>query len=199
MSNPPKSPHILLADDHAAIRMGVRALALYLWPEARIVEVSDGQALRQELSSRLWDLVVLDQSMPGCNGLDALASLALRPHALVYTMHESRQVLSKAREAGALGLVTKSSGPGHLEHALVRVMAGKECFPEDGDSELDKLSVREREVLEALLEGLGPKDISIRLAVTSSSVQTHITRLLAKLELATTRDLFRWAAARGVL
>ncbi|MEN9355785.1 MAG: hypothetical protein RL318_3110 [Fibrobacterota bacterium] len=192
-------PNILLADDHAAIRMGVRALALYLWPSARVVEVSDGLALAKELSARAWDLVVLDQSMPGCSGLEALTSLAVRPKVLVYTMHDSPEVVRKARDAGALGLVTKASGPGLLEHALVAVMAGDPCFPEEVGSELDQLSQREREVLDALLEGLGPKDIAVRLCVTPSSVQTHIARLLTKLDLKSTRDLFRWAAVRGRL
>lgn len=195
----PQPLHILLADDHAAIRMGVRALVLSLWPEVRVVEVSDGQTLAKELSSRPWDLVVLDQTMPGGSGLDSLSGLSALPRVLVYTMHDSPEMLRKAREAGALGLVTKASDPGRLEHALATVMLGRPCFPEEKDSDLDRLSQREREVLDALLEGLGPKDIAARLEVTSSSVQTHIARLLAKLGLKTTRDLFRWAAARGAL
>jgi len=191
--------HILLADDHAAIRMGVRALVQSLWPLVVVVEVSDGVSLAKELQARQWDLVVLDQTMPGCNGLDALGVLNFLPNALVYTMHESPELLQKARDVGVLGVVTKSSDPGILEQAIVTVAAGRHWISEGGVSELDQLSQREREVLDALLEGLGPKEISVRLAVSASSVQTHITRLMSKLDLKSTRDLFRWAASRGAL
>jgi DNA-binding NarL/FixJ family response regulator len=190
---------VLLADDHAAIRMGVRALVASLWPEARVVEVSDGISLQKELSARRWGLVVLDQSMPGANGLDSLKRVPTSAPVLVYTMHETPELVGKVREAGAKGFVSKSSGPEVLEKAMVALVLGDQWFPEKVGSTLDALSPRERLVMEGLLEGLGPKEIGVRLSISASSVQTHTTRLLAKLDLRSTRDLFRWAASKGGL
>jgi DNA-binding NarL/FixJ family response regulator len=194
-----KTRYILLADDHAAIRMGVRSLVLGLWPDAIVVEVSDGISLGRELSARDWSLVVLDQTMPGANGLEVLARLSTKPPVLVYTMHDSPEIVRKAREAGASGFVTKSCDPSVLEKAVLEVAAGGTWFTQSNDSGLEQLSQREREVLDALLEGLGPKEIGVRLSISASSVQTHVTRLLAKLGLKSTRELFRWAASRGHL
>jgi len=190
---------ILLADDHAAIRMGVRAMVLGIWPEARVVEVSDGASLRRELSSRAWDLAVVDQTMPGINGLEAVAQMARLPPVLLYTMHESREVVQAARVAGARGFVSKSSDPAVLEQALRAVAGGGTWFPFATAVSGPAFSEREREVLDLLLEGLGPKEIGVRLSISASSVQTHTTRLLAKLDLRSTRELFRWAARRGRL
>ena len=194
-----KALHILLADDHAAIRMGVRSMVLGLWPDAIVVEVSDGISLRQELTSSDWGLVVLDQTMPGANGMEVLAKLSTKPPVLLYTMHDSPEIVRKAREAGASGFVTKSCDPSVLEKAALEVAAGRTWFALADNSSFEQLSQREREVLEALLEGLGPKEIGVKLSISASSVQTHVTRLLAKLELKSTRDLFRWAASRGRL
>jgi len=191
--------HILLADDHAAIRMGVRSLVLGLWPDAVVVEVADGISVGRELSSRAWELVVLDQTMPGANGMEVLASLRDKPPVLVYTMHDSPEIVRRAREAGASGFVTKSCDPSVLEKAVQEVVAGRTWFAKANESGVEQLSLREREVLDALLEGLGPKEIGVKLSISASSVQTHVTRLLAKLELKSTRELFRWAAARGAL
>ena len=190
---------ILLADDHAAIRMGVRAMVLGLWPEARVVEVSDGISLGRELRSRAWSLVVVDQTMPGASGLEMLSRCAPVPPTVVYTMHESRDVIRAARVVGASGFVSKSSDPSVLENAMKAVAEGRTWFPRDpGIAELN-LSPREREVMELLLKGMGPKEVAARLDISASSVQTHIARILSKLHLGSTRDLFRWAAARGLL
>ncbi len=190
---------ILLADDHSAIRMGVRALVNGLWPQARVVEVSDGTSLQKELAARDWDLVVMDQTMPGSNGLDVLKNTGTQAPVLVYTMHEAPELVLKAREAGAKGFVNKSSEPEVLENALMALVQGKEWFPRIQCTPLDFLSQREGDVLNGLLEGLGPKEIGVRLSISASSVQTHTTRLLAKLDLRSTRDLMRWAASKGGL
>jgi DNA-binding NarL/FixJ family response regulator len=191
--------NVLLADDHAAVRMGLRALIAGRWPQARIVEVSDGAALARELAERAWDLVVFDQTMPGGSGLEALESAAAAVPAIVFTMHESPELVQRAREAGVRGFVAKSSEPEVLEHALDTVVEGGTWFPRSSDSALEHLSSREREVLDGLLEGLGPKELGVKLDVSASSVQTHTTRLLAKLGLKSSRELFRWAAHRGGL
>lgn len=195
----PDHPHILLADDHAAIRMGVRAMILGLWPDARVVEVSDGITFGRELSSRAWALVVVDQTMPGATGLEALAQAAAVPPVLVYTMHESREIVFAAKQAGAAGFVSKASDPAVLEEAVKAVAGGGTWFPPVFDASEVSFSEREREVLDLLLQGMGPKEVAARLDISASSVQTHITRLLSKLGLKSTRELFRWAATKGRL
>lgn len=191
-------PDILLADDHAAIRMGLRGLVLQIWPGSRVVEVSDGATLAKELLARSWNLVVVDQTLPGATGLDILAEHGRSVPALVYTMHESPEIVRKARAAGAKGFVSKTSDPAVLEAALREVIAGREAFPPGSGGE-DGLSQREREVMALLLAGKGPKEVAFHLDISQSSVQTHTTRLLKKLGLSGTRELFRWAASRGTL
>jgi len=195
--NPPLQ--ILLADDHAVVRMGVRAMVSGIWPDAHIVEVSDGVAFGRELSSRRWSLVVVDQTMPGASGLEVLARAATAPSVLVYTMHESREVVLGAKRAGAAGFVSKASDPATLEKALRAVIEGRTWFPPVYEDSEVSFSERERQVLDLLLQGMGPKEVAVRMDISASSVQTHATRLLAKLGLKSTRELFRWAATKGRL
>ena len=196
----PTSPEaILVADDHAAIRMGVRAMLLDMWPSVRVVEVSDGISFQRELTSRRWDLVVVDQTMPGEHGLDVIEKVVLQAPVLIYTMHESPEIVHRARDSGASGFVCKSSEPGVLEEAIRTVLRGDFWFPRTDLSGLALLSLREREVMDGLLKGMGPKELGKQLDISASSVQTHTGRLLAKLGLGSTRELFRWAATRGSL
>ncbi|MCB9497007.1 MAG: response regulator transcription factor [Fibrobacteria bacterium] len=192
-------PAILLADDHHAMLLGIRTLVGILRPEAFVVEVSDAQSLRERLLERRWDLVVMDQTFPGENGLDVLESVGLDQPVLVHTMHNSPEILRRSRAAGAWGFVSKSSDPEVLERAMVRILSGEKDFSGADPFGTDLFSTREREVMDLLLEGKGPKDIARTLEISQSSVQTHTGRLLRKIGLTGVRELFRWAAARGTL
>ena len=200
---------LLLADDHAIVRSGLKQL-FSLAPDLRVVgEAMDGAGLMEALRAQMPDLVLLDINMPGVSGPDLIARI--RSHwpalpLLVLSMHNEPQVAARVLKAGASGYVTKDSDMDVLLAAIRRVAGGgRFIVPElaerlvfDVTLNIDQLphsllSERELEVFKLLVAGMGVNDIATQLCISNKTVSTHKTRLMEKMNLVSTAGLVRYA------
>jgi two-component system response regulator NreC len=207
---------ILLADDHAMFRAGLRAL---LEAEGRfevIGEVSNGDEAVDQVRIQKPDVVVMDLSMPGTNGLDAtrrIAALGLPTRVLVLTVHAEEEYLVPVVEAGASGYLTKTSADTDLIEAIKVVARGEVYLPPkattlllrqykaaDGDDpSLKDLSSREQEVLALTAEGFSSREIGEKLFISPKTVDTYRARIMEKLGLHHRSELVRFALKVGLL
>jgi DNA-binding NarL/FixJ family response regulator len=207
---------VLLADDHAIVREGLKAL-INSQPDLVVVgEAADGPtavALTAELDP---DVVVMDISMPGLTGAQATTQLrAARPDrkVLVLTVHEDKGYMRLLLEAGAAGYVLKRAAAAELIQAIRAVAAGQTYLdPVLAGSVVDHLvrpavavgpsvdlSEREAEVMRLIALGYSNKEIAVQLKVSVKTVETYKTRSMEKLHIRSRVDIVRYAARRGWL
>ncbi len=209
---------ILLVDDHAVLRAGLKAL-LDAEDDLRVVgEAGTGEEAIEKVKLMKPDVVVMDLSMPGIGGLEAtkkIAELALGTKVLVLTVHAEEEYLLPVLEAGGSGYVTKTSADMDLIQAI-RTVARDEVFlypsatrlllrrykqaEEDRkESPLALLSEREREVLAQTAEGYSSAEIGKRLFISPKTVDTYRSRIMEKLKLNHRSELVRFALRTGLL
>jgi two-component system response regulator NreC len=211
--------NVLLADDHAVLRAGIRSL-LESDPAAN-VQVVDEAATGDEAVDKVHrlkpDVVVMDLSMPGSGGLEAtrrIAALGLDTKVLVLTMHGEEEYLVPVLEAGASGYLTKTTADAKLVEAIHAVARGEVYLPpqatklllreykaqgDSGSEELHKLSTREQEVLALTAEGFSSKEIGEKLFISPKTVDTYRSRIMDKLGLSHRSELVRFALKVGLL
>lgn len=210
-----KKHRILLADDHTILREGLKSLILSQSDMTVVGEASDGIEAFDQARQLKPDVVVIDITMPRCDGL--LATTKIREalpqtQVIVLTVHEDLEYLRQICAAGASAYVLKRSASEILIHAIRMVMAGKNYVdPEmheqllsnfgtwSGTATKSKLSVREIQVLRLLAWGKTHKDVACDMTLSPKTVQTYRTRLMKKLGLKTREGLVRYAARRGWL
>ncbi len=209
---------VLIADDHTIVRFGVRQL-LQSEPDIDVVgEALDGLQAVALAESLQPDVVLMDVGMPGLNGLEATRAIKARFPAiqiLVLTMHRSDEYFFELLKAGASGYVLKSAQTNDLTGAL-RAVARGEVFlhPVMARQLLSEyltrlhdpagpgepaLTAREKEILHLLAEGYSTKEIAERLVISSSTVHSHHTNLMKKLNLSTRHELIQYARQRGII
>jgi two-component system response regulator NreC len=213
----PDKIRVLLADDHAVLRGGLRAL-LGLEPDMDVVgEVSTGEEAVERVRALRPHVVVMDLAMPGMGGMEAtrqVTALNLGTRVLILTSHAEEEYLLPVLEAGASGYVQKTSADRDLILA-VRTVARDEVFlypsatrlllrgyktAGHGDNDpLHDLSEREREVLKLTAEGYGSGEIGKKLFLSPKTVDTYRSRLMQKLGLTHRAELVRFALETGVL
>jgi DNA-binding NarL/FixJ family response regulator len=205
---------VLLVDDHAVVRAGYRLL-LQSAPEIEVVAEADSGELGCRLFAELApDVVVMDLSLPGIGGLEAIRRIVQRDakaKVLVFSMHEDTLFVEQALAAGARGYVTKSSAPHVLVAAVKQIAAGGQPLAADvaqrlkfargrgGNSPLKELSTREFEIFCLLAEGLSSAEIAKRLSLSHKTVANYGTQLKAKLGVGTVAELTRLAIRHGVV
>lgn len=208
-----KTIRLLLADDHAIVREGLKRL-LALDEGILVVgeAVNGGQVLEMAARSDI-DVIMLDMSMPGLSGTDLIGRLRARDHGipiLVLTMHDEPQIAKRALRAGAAGYLTKDSDPEHLLEAIRRVAGGRRyilpalaeqmVFEPDEEATLHvRLSDRELQILPMLARGVSLNDIADQLAISSKTVSTHKARLMQKMGFQCNAELIRYAMENGLL
>lgn len=210
---------ILLADDHAILRTGLK-LMLSNVPNLEVVaEATDGATALQLTEAHRPDLVIMDITMPGMNGIEATYELKRRlpsTRILMLTMHENEEMLFRTVQAGAAGYVLKKSADSELLDAIHQVMAGETFLrPEmakqvirdyldrvDAGEEaqsFETLTEREQEVLKFLAEGLTNKQVAEKLVLSIRTVETHRMRIMDKLGLKGRAALVAYAKRRGLV
>jgi DNA-binding NarL/FixJ family response regulator len=208
---------VVIVDDHAIFRAGVRAEL------EGLVEVlgdvgSVEEAVRMALEQKP-DVVLLDVHMPGGGGVEVIRRVAESAPAqrfLALSVSDAAEDVIAVVRAGARGYVTKTiSGP-DLADAIERVRDGDAVFSPrlagfvldafsgqiteaEADPELDQLTLREREVLRLIARGYMYKEIAQRLGISAKTVEAHVSAVLRKLQLSSRHELSRWAAARRML
>ncbi len=209
---------VLLADDHAVLRAGLRAL-LAGEPDMEVVgEAEDGEDAIVQAERLKPDVVVLDIAMPRLNGLDAIRrirQLGLPVKVLVLTMHAEEQYLLQVLRAGGSGYVLKASADTELMEAIRTVHRGDAfLYPSatalllkdyrghiDGaDSDhYEDLSDREREVLALTAAGYTNQEIADKLIISAKTVDTYRSRIMEKLNLHHRSELVKFALRHGLL
>jgi two-component system, NarL family, invasion response regulator UvrY len=204
---------VLLVDDHAVVREGYRRLLERQDDIVVIGEAADAAEAYALLMSLDPQVVVMDITLPGTNGIEALRRmLASKPgtRALIFSMHEDVIFARRALQAGALGYVTKASAPSVLVEAIRMVAAGKRYLSASIAQKLalrdvaldrsaaDGLSAREFEVLRLLAQGLTVKVIALTMGLHSKTVANHQSAIKQKLGAETAIQLLRVAEELGI-
>lgn len=207
---------ILLVDDHTVVRSGVRRLLADAIAGTEFGEASSGQQGAELALGEAWDLVILDISLPGRNGLEALKQIATakpRLPILVMTMHSEDQYAIRAFRLGASGYLTKdcaaaeliaavrklSEGGKYVTPALAETLLGSLSAGDASERPLhEQLSDRELEVLRLMAIGKTVTQIAAELHLSEKTISTYRTRTLAKLEMSTTAELVRYAIRAGL-
>lgn len=214
-------PTVVLVDDHALFRAGVRAELDGL---VEIVgEAGDVDAAVREIVERAPDVVLLDVHLPGGGGVEILRRLATEaPDAkcLALSVSDDPEDVIAVIRAGARGYVTKTISPVELADAVRRVQDDDAVFSPrlagfvldafssgapsapttaEADADLDQLTPREREVLRHIARGYLYKEIAQRLGISVKTVEAHVSAVLRKLQLSTRHELSRWAAERRLV
>jgi two-component system response regulator NreC len=209
---------VLLADDHAVLRAGLRAL-LGVEPDMEVVgEAENGEEAVRKTAELRPDVLVLDIAMPRLNGLDVIRTLrgqGIPSKVLVLTMHDEEQYLLQVLRAGGSGYVLKASADTALMEAIRTVYRGEAfLFPaatarlledyrdrraDDGNDGFDSLSEREREVLALTAAGYTNQEIADKLVISAKTVDTYRSRIMEKLRLHHRSELVKLALRHGLL
>jgi DNA-binding NarL/FixJ family response regulator len=209
---------VLLADDHAILREGIR-MVLDAQPGITVVgEAEDGRQALEMVESLQPDVVVMDIAMPNMNGAEATRQIRRRfprTRVVILTMHENQQYLMQIVSAGATACVLKRSAGTELVTAVKAAARGESYFSptmasmmldvyrkrlvEEGSDELALLTEREREVLQLVAEGKTSQEIADQLFVSIKTVQTHRMHIMEKLDAHDRTDLVRHAIRLGII
>ncbi len=201
--------HILVVDDHAVVRQGVRQILSEQFQDAVIGEAASASEMMGQLRVRHWDVVVLDVGMPGKSGLDALKDLkhaSPKLPVLVLSAYPEDQLARRMLKAGAAGYLNKDSAPNELVRALRKILAGgkfvstevAELLASNLDDNFEKplheqLSDREYQVMCLIAVGKSLKDIADDLCVGISTINTYRARILEKMQLRNNTELTHYA------
>ena len=206
---------ILIADDHAVVAEGLKHLVEAQSDLEVVATVGDGREAVRVAKETEPDVVLMDLSMPELNGADATrAIIDTRPECrvIVLSMYAEREYVRRALKAGATGYVVKRSAAKELVDAIRAVHSGQrylsprvadvviDDYTGDGKADLlEKLSTREREVLQLLAEGRTGSEIAQRLSLSQKTVETYRARLVEKLGIRDVAGLVKFAIQRGLV
>jgi DNA-binding NarL/FixJ family response regulator len=207
---------ILIADDHEIVRRGIRTM-LENHPGWDVIgEAADGREAVQRAAELKPDLVLIDIGMPNLNGLDAarqIREICPMAHILVLSMHDSEQVVRDVLAVGARGFLLKSDAGRDLVAAVEALQRRRTYFTSkvaelvlDGYLNRDlnpvpknRLTAREREVVQLLAEGKTSKEVAVVLNLSVKTAETHRTNIMRKLDLHSVADLTLYAVRNGIV
>jgi two-component system invasion response regulator UvrY len=206
---------ILVADDHTIFREGLKRILAECQDVIVADEASNGREVLDKIWNNEYDMVLLDISMPGMTGLEALKQLKNdkpRLPVLVLSMHPEEQYAVRALRAGASGYLTKESAPDELITAIRKISQGRKyitsslaerlAFEVETDSEKplhDILSDREYQVLRMIASGSTIKQIAKELSLSIKTVSTYRTRIMGKMTMKTNAELMHYALKHQIL
>lgn len=211
MANPMR---ILLVDDHAVVRAGFKTLLENQGDLRVIAEAENGEAACRHFIEHAPDVVIMDLSMPGVGGIEAIRRIVSRAsdaRVLVFSMHEDILFVEQALQAGARGYIGKSSAPVVLVEAVRQIANGNIYIDPDiaqrlayqkvkgNNSPFQILSTREFEIVCLLAEGLSVNAIANRLALGYKTVANYATQIKNKLEVENNAELTRLAIRHGLV
>ncbi len=206
---------ILIADDHAIVRRGMKQLLLEQYPFATIGEAANAEQLVAEVMDNEWDVVVCDMNMPGRSGLDALQQIKeIKPKlpVLIMSMYPEDQYALRVLRAGASGYLGKETIHDDLVKAIETVRTGKK-FITPGIAERladavgagsvssphEMLSDREFDVFKQLATGKSISEIAAKLSISSTTVSTYRSRIMEKMNMRSNAELARYAIENNLI
>ncbi len=203
---------IILADDHSFIRLGLIQILKDEYPSVEIIEVNDGESLVKEIALHDFDMVISDLDMPGRSGLEALEQIRLiKPGlpVLILSIYSEDLYAIRALKAGASGYLNKNAAPYELITAVQRILMGKKYITAEVAEKIlgqkkDKkphelLSNREFEIFKLLALGKTVTQIAESLSIALTTVSTHRSRIMEKLDLTTNPGLTRYAITHHII
>jgi len=216
-SQPKKRIRVVVCDDHALFREGVKTI-LNSQPDIEVVaEAADGKESLEQVMRFYPDVVLMDVSMPLLKGFDATRRIKkARPDVkvLILTVYDDEDMVARCLDAGAAGYILKDSPPLQLVYAVQAVYRGEQYMsprvltglvrqylsqPSEPKAGYELLSDREREILIFLAEGQSLKDIATRLNLSIKTVDAHKVNLMRKLDLHDRSELIRYAIRKGLV
>jgi DNA-binding NarL/FixJ family response regulator len=188
---------LLLVDDHEVVRSGLKTLLSNLSFDV-IDEASSGKKAYEMAQNNDYDLIIMDISMDGISGLDAMSKILNRipqQNILILSMHDSDLVVQKAKNAGAKGYVSKSDISDNLIKAIQCIDLGQDFFPKTLSSlnPIDQLNEREFEVFKMIASGLNLADIANDLDISQKTVANYQTNIKQKLQLTNPIEFYKLA------
>jgi DNA-binding NarL/FixJ family response regulator len=208
---------VLIADDHAILREGVRAL-LELTDDIEVVgDAADGSAAVEQAKALQPDVILMDIAMPGLGGIEAaleIRKLGLRSRVLVLSQYEDREYVRRLLKAGVAGYVLKKSAGSQLAEAIRAVQRGglvldpevaRTAMEEGGTATptetdpYETLTDREKQVLKLVAEGRSNKEVAEVLGISVKTAMSHRERVMEKLSLHNRTELVRFALRKGVI
>jgi len=212
-----KSIRILLADDHTLVRAGIRSLVQALSGIQVVAEAGDGREALSLIEAHQPDVAVLDIAMPGLNGLEVAAQVADNfPYVrvIILSMHATEEYVLRALRAGAAGYLLKDADTTELELAIKAVTRGETYLSpavskhvteyvrrvgQEAHSALERLTPRQREVLQLVAEGHTTQEIACLMNISVKTVETHRTQLMERLDIHDIAGLVRYAVREGLV
>jgi DNA-binding NarL/FixJ family response regulator len=212
-----KTVRVLLADDHTLVRAGIRALLDEL-PDVQVVaEATDGRDALNLVKTHQPHVVLMDIAMPGLNGLEATRRMVKefpRTNVLILSMHASEEYVWQALRGGAAGYLLKGAELAELALAIKAVTRGetylsppiskqviKDYVRRVGGEEtmFERLTPRQREILQLIAEGTTTKNIGMALKISVKTVETHRAQLMERLDIHDVAGLVRYAVKIGLV
>ena len=207
---------VILVDDHAVVRAGYKILLKNDENINVIAETGTGEEAVNLAAQLCPDVIVMDISLPGMNGIEAIRRIIFQNHnikVLVFSMHEEVIFIERALQVGAIGYMTKSSDPQLLSKAIQSVSAGKKYIDEDlkkkmtyehnrsreDNSVLSDLSAREFQIFCLLAEGKNTSEISKELDISYKTVANYSSQIKNKLGVSTVADIARIAIRHNII
>jgi len=206
---------VLIADDHPVVRLGLRQILSESSDIHVGAEVASAQDVLQAVRDQRWDIVVLDISLPGGNGIELIGEIRKeRPETrvLILTVHSEEQYAVRAIRAGAAGFLNKESAPDRLTEAIRRIASGGRYVSAELAETLasllageakgqphERLSDREFEIMKLLASGKTVSQVAQDLSLSVKTISTHRARILKKMEMKTNAELMHYAVRQGLV
>lgn len=206
---------IVIADDHAIVREGLKRIVSSADDMGVVGEACDGNEVMQRVRDLSFDVLMLDLSMPGRNGMETIKLVrAERPalRILVLSMHQELQYAVRAIRSGASGYLTKESAPDLLVQAIRKIAGGGayisaevaeqlalRAMPGSGTLPHENLTQREFEVMQLLVAGTSVTHIATKINLSVKTVSTHKTNLMQKMAMDNQTELIRYAIRHGLV
>jgi len=208
---------VLIVDDHAILREGIRSLLERQADIQVVAEASNGREALEKVREFRPDIVLMDVAMPEMNGLEAtrmIRSEFPQVKVLILTQHDNREYVAPLLQAGASGYVLKRSGGrevvdaihqvynegAYLEASITRQVLEGFAFPiEEARHTTAHLTIRERQVLELLIDGKSNKEIALLLGISPKTISVHRSSLMMKLNVRTSIELLRYVNDHHIL
>ena len=209
-----KKIKVILVDDHAVVRAGYKILLKNIDAIEVVAEAANGEDAVQLSKDYNPDVIVMDISLPGMGGIEAIRQIILlggNAKILVFSMHEELVFVEQALQAGAHGYITKSANPQLLSKAIKQIYNGKKYIDDElqkrmlykksaeDDPQLSDLSTREFQIFCLLAEGLTTAEISKQLCISYKTAANYGTQIKNKLNVTTVADIARIAIRRNII
>ena len=195
--------NLLLVDDHKIVRSGLKTLLSDLNFD-QIDEADSGRVAYSLAQENSYSLIIMDISMEGMSGLDALSKIITRipkQKILILSMHDSDLVIEKAKKLGAMGFVTKSDISDNLFQAVEQILNGGNFFPDTktSDNQLNQLNEREFEIFKMIASGKTIKNIAADMNISQKTVANYQTSIKQKLEIDNPIEFYKLAVELNLI